>query len=70
MATTSEIHERQWFGDDVIWCGDDEAGSVSPHRILSFATPRGSLSGPATGKRGVVRAVAVAYRRETHVWDE
>ena len=41
MATLSEFPDRQLLGEDVIWCGDDQSGFLSSHRIVSTATHRG-----------------------------
>ena len=70
MATLAEFPDRQLFGEDVIWCGDDEEGFLSSHRILSSATHRGGAFGPATGKRVVFRTVADTFCRENRIWDE
>ena len=34
MATLSEFPDRQLYGEDVIWSGDDEAGFLSSHRLI------------------------------------
>ena len=70
MATLAEFPDRQLFGEDVIWCGDDEQGFLSSHRIVSSATHRGGAFGPATGKRVVFRTVADTFCRENRIWDE
>ena len=49
MATLTEFPDRQLLGEDVIWCGDDEQGFLSSHRIVSTATHRGGVFGPTTG---------------------
>lgn len=70
MATLTEFPDRQLLGEDVIWSGDDEAGFLSSHRILSTATHRGGAFGPATGKCVVFRTIADTFCRENRVWDE
>ena len=70
MATLAEFPDRQLFGEDVIWCGNDEQGFLSSHRIVSSATHRGGAFGPATGKRVVFRTVADTFCRENRIWDE
>ena len=50
MAALSEFPDRQLLGEDVIWCGDDQSGFLSSHRIVSTATHRGGSFGPATGR--------------------
>ena len=70
MATLAEFPDRQLFGEDVLWCGDEEAGFLSSHRILSTATHRGGAFGPATGVSLVFRTIADTYCYENRVWDE
>ncbi|MFT7474549.1 MAG: putative ester cyclase, partial [Verrucomicrobiales bacterium] len=70
MATLSEFPDRQLLGEDVIWSGDDEAGFLSSHRIVSTATHRGGAFGPATGQRVVFRTIADTFCRANRVWDE
>jgi len=70
MATLAEFPDRQLFGEDVIWCGDDEQGFLSSHRIVSSATHRGGAFGSATGKRVVFRTIADTFCRENRIWDE
>jgi predicted ester cyclase len=70
MATLSEFPDRQLLGEDVIWCGDDQAGFLSSHRIVSTATHRGGAFGPATGRQVTFRTIADTYCRDNRVWDE
>ena len=70
MATLSEFPDRQLLGEDVIWCGDEDAGFLSSHRILSTATHRGGVFGPATGRQLTFRTIADTFCRENCVWDE
>lgn len=70
MATLSEFPDRQLLGEDVIWSGDDTAGFLSSHRILSTATHSGGAFGPATGKRVAFRTIADTFCRANSVWDE
>jgi len=70
MATLSEFPDRQLLGEDVIWCGDDQSGFLSSHRIVSTATHRGGAFGPATGCQVTFRTIADTYCRENRVWDE
>jgi predicted ester cyclase len=70
MATLSEFPDRQLLGEDVIWCGDDQSGFLSSHRIVSTATHRGGAFGPATGRQVTFRTIADTYCRENRVWDE
>lgn len=70
MATLTEFPDRELLGEDVIWCGDDEEGFLSSHRIISTATHRGGAFGPATGKPVLFRTIADTFCRENRVWDE
>ena len=70
MATLTEFPDRQLFGEDVIWCGDEDNGFLSSHRIVSTATHHGGEFGPATGKRVMFRTVADTFCKYNRVWDE
>jgi len=70
MATLTEFPDRQLLGEDVIWCGDDEAGFLSSHRIVSTATHRGGAFGPATGIKVTFRTIADTFCHGNRVWDE
>jgi hypothetical protein len=59
MATLHEFPDRALYGEDVIFSGDDDAGYLSSHRILTTATHRhDGAFGPATGKRYAIRVIA------------
>jgi predicted ester cyclase len=70
MAMLSEFPDRRLLGEDVIWCGDDQSGFLSSHRIVSTATHRGGAFGPATGRQVTFRTIADTYCRDNRVWDE
>lgn len=70
MAALSEFPDRQLLGEDVIWCGDDQSGFLSSHRIVSTATHCGGSFGPATGRPVTFRTIADTFCRENRVWDE
>ena len=70
MATLNEFPDRQLLGEDVIWCGDDQSGFLSSHRIVSTGTHRGGVFGPATGLHIKFRTIADTFCRENRVWDE
>lgn len=70
MATLSEFPDRELFGEDVLWCGDEEVGFLSSHRIFSTATHRGGAFGPETGVRVSFRTIADTYCYKNRVWDE
>ena len=71
LATLAELPDRELLGEDVIWSGDDEAGHLSSHRILSVATHAGDgVYGRATGKRLRYRAIADCAVKGEVVYDE
>lgn len=70
MATLSEFPDRQLLGEDVIWCGDEDNGFLSSHRIVSTATHQGGEFGPATGKKVTFRTIADTFCLNNRVWDE
>ncbi|AGI68989.1 hypothetical protein DUF1486 [Octadecabacter antarcticus 307] len=70
MATLTEFPDRQLFGEDVIWCGDEDAGFLSSHRIVSTATHTGGAFGPTTGRKLTFRTIADTFCRDNRVWDE
>ena len=70
MATLTEFPDRQLFGEDVIWCGNDQSGFLSSHRIVSTATHHGGAFGPATGRQVTFRTIADTFCHENRVWDE
>lgn len=70
MAALTEFPDRQLFGEDVIWCGDDQDGFLSSHRIVSTATHSGGSFGPATNSKVTFRTIADTFCHENRVWDE
>ena len=71
LATLAECPDRNLLGEDVIWSGDEEAGFLSSHRILSTATHLADgVYGAATGKRLRYRAIADCYAKENRIADE
>ena len=71
MATLAEFPDRALLGEDVIWSGDDAAGYLSSHRILSSATHGGDGAyGPATGRRLQYRVIADCFARDNQISDE
>ena len=70
MATLTEFPDRQLLGEDVIWCGDDEQGFLSSHRIVSTATHRGGVFGPTTSIKVIFRTIADTFCHGNRVWDE
>lgn len=70
MATLSEFPDRQLLGEDVIWCGTEDDGFLSSHRIISTATHQGGAFGAASGRKLTFRTIADTFCRDNRVWDE
>jgi predicted ester cyclase len=71
LATLAEFPDRQLLGEDVIWCGGEEAGFLSSHRLISTATHAGDgLYGTATGKAVTYRIIADCAARDNQIYDE
>lgn len=70
MATLAEFPDRQLFGEDIIWSGDEDNGFLSSHRIVSTATHQGGEFGPASGRRVMFRTIADTFCKDNRVWDE
>lgn len=71
MATLAEFPDRQLLGEDVIWCGDNDNGYLSSHRILSTATHLGDgIYGPASGRTFRYRIIADCAARNNQIYDE
>lgn len=71
MATLNEFPDRQLFGEDVIWSGDETTGYLSSHRIISTGTHSGDgFFGPATGKTFQVRVIADCAAKADTIYDE
>jgi predicted ester cyclase len=70
-ATLEEFPDRQLFGEDVIWSGDEDTGFLSSHRILSTATHTGAGSyGPPSGTKLTYRAIADCAAINNQIYDE
>ena len=71
LATLAEFPDRTLLGEDVIWSGDEEAGFLSSHRLLSTAThAQGGVYGAATGKQLRYRIIADCACRSNQIYDE
>ncbi len=71
LATLAEFPDRQILGEDVIWSGDEEAGFLSSHRIVTTATHTGhGAFGPPTGRSFCVRAIADCAAKDDVIYDE
>ncbi|MCJ8324612.1 MAG: nuclear transport factor 2 family protein [Rhizobiales bacterium] len=71
LSTLAEFPNRQLIAEDVIWCGDDEEGYLSSHRILTMGTHTGhGFFGAPTGKKFVIRAIANCAAKQNVIYDE
>ena len=71
LATLAEFPDRQLLGEDVIWSGDEEAGFLSSHRLVTMGTHLGhGAFGPPTGKRFTIRAIADCAAKDGAIHDE
>ena len=71
MATIAEFPDRQLFGDDVIWSGNEDEGFLSSHRIRTTGTHLGHGGfGAPTGKRFTVFCLADCACKEDTIYDE
>ena len=71
MATIHEFPDRELLAEDVIWSGDEDAGFLSSHRIITHAThSREGQFGPPTGKRWQVRVIADCAAKDDVINDE
>ena len=71
MATINEFPDRELLGEDVIWCGNDEDGYLSSHRLITTAThTRDGAFGPASGRKWTVRVIADCAAKEDTIYDE
>ncbi len=71
MATLAELPDRTLLAEDVIWSGDEDAGFLSSHRLLSTAThSHDGAYGPATGRTLQYRIIADCFARDNQIADE
>lgn len=72
MATLAEWPDRQLPGEDVIWCGSANEGTLySSHRLICTAThTQPGLFGAPTGKTLRYRILADCACRDNQVYDE
>jgi hypothetical protein len=71
MATLAEFPDRTLLGEDVIWSGDEDAGFLSSHRLLSTATHGGDGAyGPASGRPLRYRIIADCFVIANQITDE
>lgn len=71
LASLATFPDRQIYGDDVIWSGDDAAGYLSSHRSMIIGTHTGhGVFGPPTGRRVAARCIADCYVKDDVILDE
>lgn len=71
MGTLAELPDRQLYGEDVIWSGDETSGFLSSHRIITVATHAyPGVYGEATGKRLTYRVIADCAALNDQIYDE
>jgi len=71
LATLAEMPDRQLLAEDVIWSGDEDAGFLSSHRLVTSGTHTGyGLFGPPTGRSFTIRVIADCAARNDVIDDE
>ena len=71
MATLAEFPDRALLAEDVIWCGDENTGFLSSHRLVSTATHvNDGVYGKATGKKLTYRIIADCAAKTNTIYDE
>ncbi|WP_426037759.1 ester cyclase [Cypionkella sp. TWP1-2-1b2] len=71
LTTIAEFPDRELLSEDVIWCGNDQDGYLSSHRIVSSGTHSGhGYYGPPTGRRMTIRAIADCAAKANRIYDE
>lgn len=62
LQTLAAFPDRRLLPEDIVWSGDDEAGFLSSHRIVSPARHLGpGVFGPPTGRAVQFRSVADCF---------
>lgn len=71
LASLAAFPDRQIYGDDVIWSGDDASGYLSSHRSMIIGTHTGhGIFGPPTGRVVAARCIADCHVRDDVIEDE
>ena len=71
LATLAEFPDRQLLGEDVIWSGDEDAGFLSSHRLVTTGTHTGhGAFGAPTGRHFTIRAIADCAAINDQINDE
>src|SRR5690349_19247979 len=68
IALMSAFPDLRLFADDIIWCGDDETGFWTSHRLTATGHNTGwSRFGAPTGRRITVAMIADCYSRQNRI---
>lgn len=71
IRTLAAFPDLRLFGDEVIWCGNDQDGFHSSHRVTWSGHNLGhSLYGPPTRKRVSCREIAHCFVRQNRIVEE
>jgi predicted ester cyclase len=71
IKTMAAFPDVRLYADDVIWCGNDEDGFHSSHRIIWVAHNTGySIYGPPTGRRVVRQGIVHCFVKDNRVVEE
>ncbi len=71
LASQAAFPDRQIYGDDVIWSGNDSDGYLSSHRTMIIGTHTGhGVFGPPTGRVVAARCIADCYVKDDVIDDE
>ncbi len=71
LQTLAAFPDRKLYGDDVVWCGDDEVGFHTSHHLSTVGRNTGhSAYGPPTGKKLSWRSIAHCVVRENEIVEE
>lgn len=67
----SAFPDMRLIADEIIWCGDEDLGFWTSHRLTAVARNTGwSTWGPPTGRRVAVTMIAHCYSRENQISEE
>ena len=59
------------FADDIVWCGDEDVGFWTSHRLTLVGHNTGwTVWGPPTGRRITMTVIADCHSRENRIGDE
>lgn len=71
LATLHEFPDRQLIYEDVIWVGDEDAGFLSSHRLISVMRKQGAGAyGPASGALVRSRIIADCVVKDNQITEE